>query len=72
MGSTKSSIGSVISVLSVGAVSAERKLLTVDAKELSADNCVRDWPSGSNETSDDGCEQICPRGPVGFHFGGLS
>jgi hypothetical protein len=50
-----SSIGSVISAISADTVSVERRLLMVDAKEVSANNS-RDWPSSSNEVSGNGCE----------------
>ena len=50
-------------------MSIERKLLTVDPMELSSDNSVLDWLSGSNVTSGNSCERLCPGGPVDFLLG---
>ena len=44
----------------------------MDMKELSGDNCVLDWPSGSNAMSGNSCKWLCFEGPVGVHLGGLS
>src|SRR5438046_3072618 len=64
------SIGSISRVLSMDMVLVERKLLA-DIKELSGDNCILNWPSGSNAISGNSCKWLCFRGLVGVHLEGL-
>ena len=53
-------------------MSIERKLLIVDAKELSSDNSVLDWPSSLNIASSNSYERLYFRDSVRILLGGLS
>src|SRR5579871_3230415 len=72
------SIGFVILGLLVDAadaidvVSVARKLRMVDADELLRGIWVLDWSSSPHVPSDNSCERLCLRGPVGPLLGGLS
>src|SRR5579871_1429994 len=73
------SIGFVILGLLVDAadaidvVSVERKLRMVDADELLRGIWVLDWSTSPHVPSDNSCERLCLKGPVGpLLLGGLS